>query len=336
MGGSDSALTQMVNSIVVEARRNLDSMSRGMMNDSLTSLSDMTASIGNHLKLISDYNRELYKYNLRVNITDGMSEKEAQLSTIKKQFAKKCPGEPFYPELVEEMIREDYSPHSQKMREAVLKKLAVEEKSKKKAAEEKQDFKKEIIEALNVLGSAGLSLSEISAKIGTNHDILNNKRLGILGVLKKVLLQLFGHDTDKVFYELEYKNPQGGIHRERLDYSTFMTQVARKTNILQNISVNGRAAARLPTLEENQLVDLYTRSAKDILLMHKVLTALDEYFKKNIDPRDRARIRGIKPELSALKSISIRANDKFIEYKSMKEEAEQFKRMGIDVTKVEP
>jgi hypothetical protein len=330
LGTEEKPLTEMMNGIIVEARRGLDAVSRNMLNDSLASIGNATASIASRMKLLSEYNREDYKYNLRVNITDGMSEKDAQVANIRKQFAKKCAGESFYPELVEELRREDYTPRGPKLREAVLKKLAVTSTAGKKAKKAQTDFKPNIIDALNSIGTAGGTLNEIAKKIDTNYVLMSNKPVGLFGFMKKLWYAITGHEDDSVVYELEFTNPKGGVIHEDLHYNQFFIELGKKTKILQAVALNGTAAGRLPMLDETQLVDLYLRNAKDLITLQRILGALDIFFKKNVAPNDRGRVRGIKPELSALKSISIRANDRYTEYKSLKEEAEQFKRLGID------
>jgi hypothetical protein len=63
--------------------------------------------------------------------------------------------------------------------------------------------------------------------------------------------------------------------------------------------------------------------------LHKILTALDEYFKSEAPQEDRDKVKGIKPELSTMKNAIIRANAKRHEYSAQKEEEEQLKRLGV-------
>ena len=63
--------------------------------------------------------------------------------------------------------------------------------------------------------------------------------------------------------------------------------------------------------------------------MHKTLTALDDFFKSEVDRADRDKVKGVKPELSTIKNAIVRANAKRHEYSAQKEEHEQLKRLGV-------
>ncbi|MBQ9539406.1 MAG: hypothetical protein IJU95_09040, partial [Treponema sp.] len=57
--------------------------------------------------------------------------------------------------------------------------------------------------------------------------------------------------------------------------------------------------------------------------------ALDEYFKQNTSGMNRAKIKGIKMELTTLKNVLVKVNQLRSEYASYVEEAEQMKKLGI-------
>jgi hypothetical protein len=334
---SDSPITQVVNNIITEARHSgMDSVSRTTLNEAVLKLGKCTGSIANHLKLISEFNREQYKYDLRVNVTASMTQADLKIPEIKKKFASACPGQPFYAELAEELIREDYSPKSADLREAVLKKLAVAE-VKPKTVKKVLNYKPLLIEALNALGSASAILAEILPKISANHEIITNKKRGFFDAIKKVIKQMSSKEPEPFIYELEYAAANtnkdgggGGVRKEKLNYNSFTNEIEKLSKILQAIAANGSAAAKLEAMEETQLAEIFQRYMKDILVLHRTLGTLDEYFKANIDKTDKAKVKGIKPELGALKNATVRGNDKLAEYNAVKEEEAQFKKLGID------
>jgi len=63
--------------------------------------------------------------------------------------------------------------------------------------------------------------------------------------------------------------------------------------------------------------------------MHKTLSALDEFFKAEVNKEDRDKVRGIKPELATIKNAIVRANSKRHDYSAQKEEEEQLRRLGV-------
>ena len=59
---------------------------------------------------------------------------------------------------------------------------------------------------------------------------------------------------------------------------------------------------------------------------------MDEFFKANVVQEDRDKIKGIKPELSALKNTYVKANQMRYEYSAQKESEEQMKRLGVNMS----
>ncbi|MDR3302104.1 MAG: hypothetical protein LBT01_06210 [Spirochaetaceae bacterium] len=332
---SDSPITQAMNTIITEARNSgLDPVSRTTLNEAVVRLGSCTTSIAGHLKLISEFNREKFKYDLRAKVTASMTQASAKIPEIKKRFMSACPGQPFSGDLAEELIREDYSPRAAELQEAVLKKLAVADE-KPKVVKQAVNYKLYLIEALNALGSTHLTFAEISQKIAANHEIITSKKRGFFDALKKVLAQMSNKEPEPFIYELEYPGANtgkggSGIRKEKLNYNSFTGEIEKLSKILQALAANGSAQTKLEGMEEEQLAEFYQRYMKEILVLHKTLGVLDEYFKANIDKTDKGKVRGIKPELGALKNATLRASEKFAEYNAVKEEEAQFKKLGID------
>ena len=101
--------------------------------------------------------------------------------------------------------------------------------------------------------------------------------------------------------------------------------------ILNAIALRGTAVKKLEGMNEEHLIELLQRNMKDVLNLHKTLNGLDDYFKNAADKDTRPKIKGIKPELSALKNTITKANEKLQDYNAQKEEAEQFKNLGINM-----
>jgi hypothetical protein len=248
---------------------------------------------------------------------------------IKKKVSGLGEKLPFYPELVEEIIKEDYSKDSKSLQENILRQLApAEEKHKQKKAP--VSFKPILIEGLNIIGGAGTNLSEIIEKINENHDLLEKQNNGIWAKIKRLLASVTNKEADAVIYELEYNDPmKGSLVREKLNYKSFCAALEKKLPILGAIAMHGNAARKLEAMNEEQLIELLNRNIKDLLTFHKTLNILDEYFKSTADRSTRPRIKGIKPELSALKNTVTKASDRIRDYNIQKEEEAQFKRLGV-------
>ena len=320
------AVAEMTNQIKIGT----EPMTMSVISESLVLLSKSFNPIMGHLKFLSDYQRESYKLDLRESVTSAMPPEEAaNVSQVRKKFAQACPGLPFYPDLVEELIKEDYSPEGQELREAVLKKLQIEDK-KPKAAKAQVSFKSILVEGILGLGSTVASFIEILGKLDENHTIFENKKKTFMEKLKKLMQHMFNMEPDPVIYEVEYIDPVKGIPvREKVNYISFRNDVERKIRTLTPMSSRGPAASKLESMQEEQLIGFLERNVREVQSLHKTLSALDEYFKAEVDKEDRDRIKGIKPELAVIKNAIVRANARRHEYSAQKEEDEQLKRLGV-------
>jgi hypothetical protein len=81
---------------------------------------------------------------------------------------------------------------------------------------------------------------------------------------------------------------------------------------------------------EEQLITILERAIRDVQSLHRTLTALDEYFKAEAPREDRGKIKGIRPELAAIKNAIIKSNQLRHEYSAQEEEEEQMRRLGIN------
>jgi hypothetical protein len=325
--------TQAISEVVSNIRHGMtDPVTAKTLTDALAALAESTKSIVNTLKFLSAYNRELYKYDMRVNVTSQMSAAEATAANIKTKFNSLMRGAPFYAELANELIKEDYSADSASLREKVLQGLAEGKEPKKKAAKSPVSFKPILIDGLNSIGVASVSLAEIRTKISENSDLLENQKSGIWIKIKTLIAQITNKEPDEIVYEIEYMDPEKNSQiKERVDMSRFCAILDKKTLILSAISARGNAEKKLEAMEENQLIELLQRNIKDVQNFHRTLNGLDEYFKNASDKAGRQKIKGIKPELSALKNSIAKAQDKLHDYNSRREEQAQFKKLGIDI-----
>jgi hypothetical protein len=104
----------------------------------------------------------------------------------------------------------------------------------------------------------------------------------------------------------------------------------RKSRVLTALASRGGAAqSKMEAMEEEQLIGMLERNIREVQVIHKTLSALDEFFKLEADKEDRDKVKGIKPELATIKNAIVRANQKRHEYSAFKEEEEQLKRLGI-------
>ena len=327
--GANTNTNSMVE-LVNQARSQKDQLSMNILGDSLINLSKSTGTIMTLLKKISDYDREAFKAEIREKVTASMPpETPPTAQAIRKKYAAAAPGRPFYNELAEEIIREDYSRDGEILREKILKQFSV---SAEKPRENKPQisYKSYLIEGLFAVGSVSAMLSDIIPKLDENAEILEKSRKTFLQKIKKLFQQMINKGPEAQIYNIEYVDPIRQLQvKEKLNFTVFHAELERKAKVLFNISTKGMVVSKLEGMEESQLLGLLEKNIRDIQTMHKLLSALDEYFKAAADQEDRGKIKGIKPELSTIKNALIKANQKRYEYNSQKEEEEQFRKLGI-------
>jgi hypothetical protein len=333
---SDIPNNKAMNEVVNQAKAGADPLSASIINESLSKLNKTTGSILSYLKLVSDYNRENYKLELRVNVISGLSEGDAALvPAIRKNFAVVMKGRPFYPDLVEELIRED-SGSGKALRENVLKQMAVPE-TKPKTVAPQVVFKDILIEGLNAIGSVHTTVAEIGVKLDENAALLENRKINLWEKVKRVFRQMLNKEPEPVIFEVGYIDPLKGVPvKEKVDFALFRSEMDRRNRTLIALSArSGPAFNKMQSMPEEQLLGFLEKTLRDVQGMHKILGALDEFFKLETDREDRDKVKGIKPELGIIKNAIVRANQRRHDFSAQKEEEEQMKKLGIGVEPAE-
>jgi hypothetical protein len=319
-------VAEMTNQIKVGA----EPLTMSVISESIVHLGKTYTPVMAHLKTLTEYRKELYKLELR-DVTGGLSKSDAaNSSAIKKAFLQAKPGVTFFPDLAEEVIKEDTSSEGPALREEVLKKLKVAD-NKPKTVKAQVSFKSILIEGIQTLGGTAATFTDIAGKLDDNEVVMENKKKSFFQKLKKLLQQVLNKEPEPVIYDVEYMDPVKAVNvQERINFSAFRGDLDRKIRTLAPMAARGGAASKLEAMQEEQLIGFLERNVREIQSMHKTLTALDEFFKSGVDKEDRDKIKGIKPELGTIKNAILRANSKRHEYSAQKEEEEQLKRLGVN------
>ncbi|GHU54893.1 hypothetical protein FACS189442_1760 [Spirochaetia bacterium] len=324
---SPSPNTQAVADLTAQSKNGIDPLALNVIGKSLGGLSQSTGSIMQRLKVLSDYQREAYKLEVRTAVSGNMSEAEAAPANIKKKFPAALPGRPFYAELIEEIIREDYSKDGPALQEKILKGLQVPE-GKSKTVKPAVSIKSTLIMALQVLGSVSNTLLEIGSKLDENETLFANRKQSFGEKVRRLFQQMMNKEPESAVFDLDYIYPVKGRMQEKVTYNSLRSDMEKKARTLGSFTSKA-AAPKLEAMADEQLTQLLDRSLRDIQPMHRTLTGLDEYFKDNASTEDRSKIKGIKPELATMKNAITRSNQLRHEYSAQKEEEEQMKKLGI-------
>jgi len=328
---SPSAMTGAVAVLTSNSKAGVDPITLSIIGESLSRLSKSTVAAMKILKDLNTYYREGYKFDVRQKISKDMSASEATPENIRKKMPSAMPGTPFYKELVEEIIKEDYTKSGPDLRDTVLNTLKVAQ-SKQKTAKPPVNFKNILLDGIQVIGGAGAIFNEIGAKFDENQAVMESHKKGIFQAIKNLIRQITNAEPEEVIYNVEYLDTTKGIPvKEKVNFHQFRDDIDKKARILSSF-VRGAAYNKLSAMTEEQIIVYLEKNISDVQSYHKTMGALDDFFKSNAGSGEREKIRGIKPELSAMKNSVVKANQLRFEYSAQKEEEEQFKRLGIHPT----
>jgi len=242
---AQSPVTRAVAEMTNQIKIGTEPLTMSVISESLVHLNKCNTPIMAYLKSLTDYQREAYKLDLR-DVLAAMSQSDvANLSAVKKKFQQTKPGVPFYPDLVDEVIKEDYSKDGPSLREDVLKKLQVAE-NKPKKEKAPVSFKSFLVEGIQGLGGTANTLTEIAGKIDENQVLLEHKKKTFGQMVKKIVQQIFNREPDAVIYNVEYMDPVKAVRvQEKVNYQNFRGEIDRKIKTLLPMSARGNVAGKL-------------------------------------------------------------------------------------------
>jgi hypothetical protein len=324
-------MTKSVVEVTNQSKAGADTLTINIIGECLSKLSKNTSLTMNILKELNVYYREYYKLTIRQNITASMSANEATMDNIRKKISSIMHGEHFYKELIDEIIKEDYSSSGADLRDNILNSLKVAEE-KQKNAKPAVNFKAILMDGIQVIGGAAISLGEIGVKLDDNQTVMESHKKGFFETIKDLIRQITNAPPEDVIYNIEYFDPAKSIQvKEKINFHQFRDEMTKKIKIL-NSFVRGSAYNKLAAMSEEQIISYLDKNIRDVQNFHKILSALDDFFKANVVLENRDKIKGIKPELSALKNSIVKANQSRHDYSAQKEEDEQMKRLGIGLS----
>ncbi len=332
------ANTRVLATLISAGRHSSDTLTSSMISDSLTKASNAMNEINSILRDFTEFQKENYKGQVRRNIIASSSfDKEKaysspaeEMNQIKKNFASGMAKQPFYNELIAEIVQEDQGEDKEKKQQEVLAKLNVTKKSEK-SDEKKIDTKEILMETVRLLGGIPLHIEQITNKIRDNHDILESEHNSIKDKFVKALRRAFGLPDKTSVYQVVITDQRTGAQRtEKIDYNAFMTDLSvkqRRYGACSNKKTQGYA--KLNSLPEDKILSFLSAQITECQRAIVHLNALNDYFKNTATPLNKSRIKGFKIDVDALKNTIVKINQMRAEYVSYMEEEEQMRKLGI-------
>lgn len=315
-----------------------DPLSTSVLNDSISFISKSLARINTMLKELTEFQKEMYKIQVRKKILDSpaFAAKSASFSAgsgsrlIKEHFAASMGKQPFYTELIEEIVQEETAADKEAKQAALLKKFGIQEQEKEKKRPT-VNTKQVLLSAVQLFGALAPQYTQAAPKLEENHFILQSEHSGFFDKFRAVLRKAFNIAEKPIEYKVKITDTVSQtVKTQTIDYSSFIDNLMKRTRLYASFaSSQSGNLQKLGEMNDNYIFDYLQRQLSECYNLQVQLEALDEFFKNAANAANRNKIKGIQIELTALKNTLIKINQRKAEYSAYIAEHEQMKKLGI-------
>ncbi|WP_028972561.1 hypothetical protein [Spirochaeta cellobiosiphila] len=341
---ASDTITRSFDELTSRLKGGTDNIVTGVIADNQNMAKSSYGKILNYLKVQTVYAKEAYKLEIRVKvipeakITEHLAQtnKKEAIRQIKRVFAQNMKGSNFFPELVTELLEEDYSMDKAKLQNSLLQRLSVKEKKVEKK-DNSAEMKGYLFDGMNALASTNVPLEQAIKKLNDNSQLLESRKQSFSIKFRKWVRKMLGLDKEGIFYEAEEVDPFTGATRTKMvNFTEFSAKAMNKARSLASIRAKliGQKNKGISYTEE-QMLSFISTNQDDLTAFSRTMNGLDIFFKTEASRGERNRIRGIKNELGVIKTQLGKANQLRHEYTAVKEEMEQLEKLGIDTSTIQ-
>ena len=332
--------TKGLATLLIEVRRNLPAISMSMVNDSIAKSGKAVTEITRILRELTDFKREEYKLKIRTDIIKNPNFDQSktqngadEIAEIKKVFPQVMGKTPFYSELVNEIIEEDFAENKDEIQAKALNNLQIVRKVVTRE-KEKVNTKLSLIDTIHVLSTLAPEYQGISTKLSENVKILEGGKVNIFTKIVRAFRKAFNIKEPPLIYKVIIVDPQKQTKQSReIDINIFINNVERKGNFMEILGDTGSPEfKKIYSSSEDLILQFINKQISENNETLTLLGAVDEYFKTNTASQDRSKIKGLKIDLVSVKNIIVKANQKRAEYVSYVDEINQMRKLGINET----
>ena len=332
-------MTRSLTTYLEKIKQTGDGMAINIMTNSLKVLRDQNRIIKGILKKTALYARQNYKLQARVKVLSRMtldprriqSDRSGTLQAIKFEFPLNWQEAPFFRELIEEILDEDYSSEGEKLRQTVLESLKIKQnKVQKKKLNLEEELKTGLMDQLTELAKAYIPLKTIITRLENNSRLMDENPSSFSQKISRWITRVMLKKSE-VYYEINETLNGGETKREKLNFTAYINWLNKKASFYKTLnnpssSAYSRAAgSSCPELEEFLIKNL-----QELKRMIYRLENLEKFFKETAEGDVKTRIRGYKAEQTQLKGIISGVSTGLKHYQVRQEEIEQLKSLGID------
>ncbi len=325
--------------IVSEMRNSMDALTISTLGDILSKCKRCTADLTALFKDLADFEKEYYKYKIRKDVfmhpkfdeDKAFNSPNEEMAQIKRTFPAVFGKEPFYTQLVEEIIKEDQDAEKEKLRAALLKKLEVQQEQQAKKKTRTVDTREILMTAVQSLCSFATPLETIYSKLNENNKLIKEASNKGLAKLFAALRKAFNIEEKPIVYEvLIIEMGTNAQKKRKVDFYPFCADIKKRVNFYNAFATKGSPGyKKFLGAEPTKALEFLNKQISDIQNISVTLKALDTYFKNSTVPEIRLKIRGLSMELTTLKNCTINTNQYIADYMANIEEQEQMKKLGI-------
>ena len=321
------------------AKNSAPNVVQSMINDSVAKCAQAVKTIGKILNELGVFQREMYKGGLRKDLFEhpdfdkakAAASAEGELAEIKRLYSKVTGKKTLYNDLVNEIVEEDHGPDKEGKQAAVLERLAIRNVTKTETKKKTgPDPKEMLVQTVMAIGACAPTLIQLHAKLSENFDILFTRKATFWNKLMALIIKAFNLKEPERTCQLPVKDAKTGTERiQKINVTEFMSDLSKKERVYNGIGTKGNEFQRIETANEDAILSFVNKQISELQSEFVIINSLDAYFKNEVASENKAKVKGMQIELSALRNSIINANKKRSEYASFKEESEQMKKLGI-------
>ncbi len=334
---SSKSNTRALANALTKARGNAPAVTISLINDSQEKCSKCCKIISSCLHELADFQKEMYKGNLRKDIFEhpefdkakAFSSPEAEIAEIKRLYVKTTGKKTVYTDLIQEIVAEDQGPDRERLRKALLAKLEIKLQETKKETKmvNPHDL---LMTAVMALGVFGAILNQLYAKLSDNFELLFFVKKTFFTKFIEALKKALGIKEKERTCVIAVADPQTGSKSEqKLEVTSFMTRIFKLANLYSGIASKGPEYTKINSSKEDDVLIFLNRQIQENQKLFTLINALDDHFKSHVEILQRPKVKGLKIDLSSYRNAIINANKKRGEYASAREEIDQMKKLGI-------
>jgi hypothetical protein len=319
---SKSPMTRAFARSFMKVRIGSDSMASQILKDSETQLVKLTHQIRGQLSEMITFHREAWKAEVRREVLPGVSpgtgdlraRKEEMLKALRRGFANKMTGKPWFPTLTEEIADEELAADGGERKQKVLASLTLAVEAPKAKTVE-VDGHTILMEAARLLSRPHEELVTALVVLEENEQLILGGQGGGGGWLKRLFAGGSSPQSKDHVYKLQYADPGAPAPKtEVLDFVQFSAEVKKKASLLSALSSNSSAAfKKLESTGEEQIASFIDKQLTELHLIHRRLGSLNTLFQARV-MQEKKTARGIKIELLTLKNSIVKASQRRHDY----------------------